>query len=72
MFLFSLAQTDARVASESASDANEDLQKFIAENQWEKVEETSSRLLMAITRNKRAADQLEDLQSKRKKLASKK
>ena len=72
MFLFSLAQTDARVASESASDANEDLQKFIAAKQWKKVEETSSKLSMAITANKRAADKLEDLQSKRKKLASKK
>ena len=72
MFLFSLAQTDARVASESASDANEDLQKFIAAKQWKKVEETSSKLSMAITTNKKAADKLEDLKSKRKKLASKK
>ena len=72
MFLFSLAQTDARVASESASDANEDLQKFIAAKQWKKVEETSSKLSMAITANKMAADGLEDLQSKKKKLTSKK
>ena len=64
--------TNAWVASESASDANEDLQKFIAAKQWKKVEETSSKLSMAITANKRAADKLEDLQSKRKKLASKK
>ena len=66
MFLFSLAQTDARVASESASNANEDLQKFIAAKQWKKVEETSSKLSMAITANKRAADKLEDLKSKKK------
>ena len=72
MFLFSLAQTDARVATESASDANEDLQKFIAAKQWKKIEETSSKLSMEITANKRAADKLEDLQSKRKKPASKK
>ena len=72
MFLLNLAQTDARVASESASNANEDLQKFIAAKEWKKVEETSSKLSMAITVNKRAADKLEDLESKRKKLASKK
>ena len=44
MFLFRLAQTDTCVASESASDANEDLQKFIAAKQWKKVEKTSSKL----------------------------
>ena len=37
MFFFSLAQTDARVAAESASDADEDLQKFIVAKQREKV-----------------------------------
>ena len=37
MFLFSLAQTDARVASESASNANEDLQKFIAAKEWKRL-----------------------------------
>ena len=72
MFLFSLAQTNAQVTSETASDANGDLQKFITARQWKMVEETSSKLSMAITANKRAADKLEDLQSKRKKLASKK
>ena len=54
------------MCSESASDAKEDLQKFIATKQWKKVEETSSKLSVAITANKRAADKLEDLQSKRK------
>lgn len=37
MFFFGLAQTDARVAAESASDADEDLQKFIVAKQREKV-----------------------------------
>ena len=60
------------MCSGSASDAKEDLQKFITAKQWKKVEETSSKLSMAITTNKRAADKLEDLQSKRKKVASKK
>ena len=64
--------TNAWVASESASDANEDLQKFIAAKQWKEVEEASSKLSMGITANKRTADKLEDLQSKRKKLTSKK
>ena len=43
-----------------------------AAKQWKKVEETSSKLSLAITSKKRAADKLEHLQSKRKKLASKK
>ena len=42
------------------------------ELQWKKVEEASSKQSMAITANQRAADKLEDLQSKRKKLTSKK
>ena len=42
MFFFSLAQTDARVAAESASDADEDLQKFIVAKQREKVLEKKS------------------------------
>ena len=67
MFLFSLAQTDARVAGESASHANGDLQRFIAVKQWEKVEEPGSKLTMAMNANKRAADRLEELHKKREK-----
>ena len=37
MIFFSLAQTDARVAAESTSDADENLQKFIVAKQREKV-----------------------------------
>ena len=48
------------------------MKKFIAAKQWKKVVETSSKLSMAITAKKRAPDKLEDFQSKRKKLASKK
>ena len=40
--------------------------------QWKKIEETSSKLSLAIIAKKRAADKLEHSQSKRKKLASKK
>ena len=46
MFLFSLGQTDAWFAGESASDANGDLQKFIAAKQWERVKEDISKLRM--------------------------
>ena len=63
MFLFSLVQTDARVANDSASSVNGDRQKFVAAKQWKKVEEATSKLTMAMAASKRAADELEDLQT---------
>lgn len=72
MFLFSLGQTDAWFAGESASDANGDLQKFIAAKQWKKVKEDISKLRMPMSANKRDAERPKELQKKRKKLTSKK
>ena len=67
MLSFTLAQTDAWVAGESASGANGDLQRFIAAKQWKKIEEDSWKLTVAVNAKKRAADRPEELQKKKKK-----
>lgn len=56
------------MANQSAEDANEEIQKFVASKQWKKVDEASSKLSMAIAASKRAADRLEVLHAKKVKL----
>ena len=72
IFHLSLAQTDASVASESAAEANDEIKKCVAAKQWAKVDQASSKLSMAMAASKRAAENIETLQAKRKKIEGKK
>ena len=53
---YSLAQTDAKVASQSVGEANVEIKESVAEKQWERVDEASSKLSMVIASSKRAAN----------------
>ena len=66
-----MAKKDSNVATKAAEEANESIQKYVVAKKMSKVEEASSKLSMAMDAKKRAAEKLELLQAKRKKIEKK-
>ena len=59
------------MATQSAEEANEEIQKAVATKQWKKAEKASAKLQMALAASKRSTEMLDVLQAKKKKLANK-